>query len=148
MKKLSEQDISLILELVKTLPITEVADKFDVYPETIRYHMRRNSVELKGSVPALKVENANVPEQLKTKSIAVIAKEIGVSTGTIYYQLEKKNITKTVINNIQRDNKHLLLSAIREKVNSGMKTSLALKAHGITQKKYERLTTNQLKARA
>lgn len=85
MKKLSEQDISLILELVKTLPITEVADKFDVHPETIRYHMRRNSVELKGRVPALKIENANVPEQLKTKSIAVIAKEIGVSTGAIYY---------------------------------------------------------------
>ncbi|MGO2478051.1 MAG: hypothetical protein ACTH7Q_06740 [Pseudoalteromonas sp.] len=148
MKKLSEQDISLILELVKTLPIKEVADKFEVYPETIRYHMENNNVAFKGNVPALKVKNANVPEQLKTKTITVIAKDIGVSPGTIYYQLEKKNITKTVIRNIQQNNQHLLLSAIKEKINSGMNASEAIKAHGITQKKYERLTAKQFKASA
>lgn len=148
MKKLSEQDISLILELVKTLPIKEVAEKFEAYPETIRYHMENNNVAFKGSVPALKVKNANVPEQLKTKTITVIAKDIGVSPGTIYYQLEKKNITKTVIRNIQQNNQHLLLSAIKEKINSGMNASEAIKAHGITQKKYERLTAKQFKASA
>ena len=41
MNKLSEQDVTLILELVKTLPIKEVAEKFEVYPETIRYHISR-----------------------------------------------------------------------------------------------------------
>lgn len=148
MSKLSDEDIKLILELVKTMSIKEVADKFEVYHETIRYHMRKNGAKFNGNLKALKIKNANVLEQLKTKTITVIAKEIGLSTGAIYYHLEKENITKTAIRNIQRNNQHLLLSAIREKINSGMKTSDALKAHGITQKKYERLTTNQFKERA
>lgn len=148
MSKLSEQDIILILELVETLPIKEVADKFEVFPETIRYHMEKNKVAFKGNVPALKIKNYNIPEQLKTKTITVIAKEIGVSVGAIYYQLEKQNITKSDIRNIQRNNQHLLLIAIKEKIDSGINSSEAIKAHGITQKKYEQLTANQLKASA
>lgn len=148
MKKLSEQDISLILELVKTLPIKEVADKFEVYPETIRYHMKRNGAKFNGNIQAQKVKKANVLEQLKTKSITVIAKEIGVSSATIYHHLYKQNITPADIRKIQQENEHLLLSAIKEKVNSGMSATSAIKAHGITQKKYERLTTNQFKASA
>lgn len=148
MSKLSEQDISLILELVETLPIKEVADKFEVYPEAIRYHMEKNKASFKGNVPALKIKNANVLEQLKTKTITVIAREIGVSVGAIYYQLEKQNIKKSDIRNIQRNNQHLLLIAIKGKISNGMNASDAIKAHGITQKKYERLTANQLKASA
>lgn len=148
MSKLSEQDVSLVLELVETLPLKEVADKFEVYPETIRYHMEKNKVAFKGNVPALRIKNANVLEQLKTKTVTVIAREIGVSVGAIYYQLEKQNIKKSDIRDIQRNNQHLLLIAIKEKVDSGINASESIKAHGITLKKYERLTANQLRVSA
>lgn len=148
MNKLSDHDISLILELVKTQPIKEVADKFEVYPHTIRYHMKKNNANFKGYIPSIKFKEANVIEQLKTKTVSVIAKEIGVSTGTIYYQLEKQGITREGIKAIRRNNQHLLLSAIKTKINSGMITSDALKAHGITIKEYERLTANTLRASA
>lgn len=148
MSKLSEQDVTLILELVKTLPIKEVAEKFEVYPETIRYHMQRNDADFKGHIPSIKVKEANVLEQLKTKTVTAIAKQIGVSRGTIYFQLEKQGITREDIKAIHRNNQHLLLSAIKTKINSGMKTSNALKIHGITSKEYERLTTNKLRVSA
>ena len=142
MSKLSNEDIKLVLELVKTLPIKDVADKFEVYPETIRYHMKANGAKFNGNLKAQKVKSANVLEQLKTKTITVIAKELGVSGATIYHHLYKQGVSLEDINKIQKENEHLLLNAIKKKISSGLSASEAIKAHGVTQKKYQQLTAS------
>ncbi|NMM40486.1 hypothetical protein [Pseudoalteromonas arctica] len=90
MSKLTDHDISLIIELRKTLSINVIADKFDVSEATIRYHLSASNQHKKQSLEILNAVKSDIAKGIKTSAAC---KKNNIST-IRYQQLNKSLNTR------------------------------------------------------
>ena len=68
MSKLTDHDISLVIELRKTLSIRVIADKFDVSKAAISYHLSASIQERKQNQEILKAVKSDIAKGINTTS--------------------------------------------------------------------------------
>ena len=90
MSKLTEHDISLVIELRKTLSINVIADKFDVSEATIRYHLSASNQHKKQSLEILNAVKSDIAKGINT---TCACKKHNIST-IRYQQLNKSLNTR------------------------------------------------------